>query len=239
MSLCKTMFFSAKTGIRLSFFLHRKTDRVPENTLSENTPSVFVVLVLILFCTENPVSCISQTRADICVFVQLTIHMTYVDLHLKLMPQAAQNDDGANPMASSMKTMNMVMPLMSAFFCFTFPVGLGIYWISSAVVRSVQQVLINRHLNKMDIEVLINENMKKIEEKRAKAGLPPQKITNQAHQSVKNNQQRVEKGNSGSPEAERAKKVEESYKKAAAAKPDSITAKANLVRTFDERNKKK
>lgn len=84
-----------------------------------------------------------------------------------------------------MKTMNMVMPLMSAFFCFTFPVGLGIYWIFSAIVRSVQQVLINRHLNKMDIEVLINENMKKIEEKRAKAGLPPQKITNQAHQNVK------------------------------------------------------
>lgn len=160
-------------------------------------------------------------------------------LNLKLMPQATpQNDDGANPMANSMKTMNMVMPLMSAFFCFTFPVGLGIYWISSAVVRSVQQVLINRHLNKMDIEVLINENMKKIEEKRAKAGLPPQKITNQAHQSVKNIN-KIDKGNSGSPEAERAKKVEESYKKAAAAKPDSITAKANLVRTFDERNKKK
>ena len=160
-------------------------------------------------------------------------------LNLKLMPQATpQNDDGANPMASSMKTMNMVMPLMSAFFCFTFPVGLGIYWISSAVVRSVQQVLINRHLNKMDIEVLINENMKKIEEKRAKAGLPPQKITNQAHQSVKNIN-KIDKGNSGSPEAERAKKVEESYKKAAAAKPDSITAKANLVRNFDERNKKK
>ena len=160
-------------------------------------------------------------------------------LNLKLMPQATpQNDDGANPMVSSMKTMNMVMPLMSAFFCFTFPVGLGIYWISSAVVRSVQQVLINRHLNKMDIEVLINENMKKIEEKRAKAGLPPQKITNQAHQSVKNIN-KIDKGNSGSPEAERAKKVEESYKKAAAAKPDSITAKANLVRTFDERNKKK
>ena len=107
-------------------------------------------------------------------------------LNLKLMPQAApQNDNGSNPMASSMKTMNMVMPLMSAFFCFSFPVGLGIYWISSALVRSAQQVLINRHLDKMDIEVLINENMKKIEKKREKEGLPPQKITNQAHQSVR------------------------------------------------------
>ena len=160
-------------------------------------------------------------------------------LNLKLMPQAApQNDNGSNPMASSMKTMNMVMPLMSAFFCFSFPVGLGIYWISSALVRSAQQVLINRHLDKMDIEVLINENMKKIEKKREKEGLPPQKITNQAHQSVKNIN-KIDKGNSGSPEAERAKKVEEAYSKAANARPDSITAKANMVRSFDERNKKK
>ncbi len=163
-------------------------------------------------------------------------------LNLKLMPQAAaqQNTDDstANSMANSMKTMNTVMPIMSAVFCFTFPVGLGIYWISSAVVRSIQQLLINRHLNKMNIDDLINENMKKMEKKREKAGLPPQKITNQAHQSVKNIN-RIEKGNSGSNESERAKKVEESYRRASGAKPGSITAKANMVRDFDERNKKK
>ena len=163
-------------------------------------------------------------------------------LNIKLMPQAAaqQNTDDstANSMANSMKTMNTVMPLMSAVFCFTFPVGLGIYWISSAVVRSIQQLLINRHLNKMNIDDLVNENMKKMEKKREKAGLPPQKITNQAHQSVKNIN-KIEKGKSGSGESERAKKVEESYRKAANAKPGSITAKANMVRDFDERNKKK
>ena len=163
-------------------------------------------------------------------------------LNLKLMPQAGaqQNTDDstANSMANSMKTMNTVMPIMSAVFCFTFPVGLGIYWISSAVVRSIQQLLINRHLNKMNIDDLVNENMKKMEKKREKAGLPPQKITNQAHQSVKNIN-RIEKGNSGSNESERAKKVEESYRRASSAKPGSITAKANMVRDFDERNKKK
>ncbi len=165
-------------------------------------------------------------------------------LNLKLMPQAATQTDGndqANAMASSMKTMNMVMPLMSAFFCFTFPVGLGIYWIASAVVRSVQQLLINRHLNKMDIDDLVNENMKKIEKKREKAGLPPQKITNQAHQSAKNiNKPVINKGNSGNNSAsERARKVDEAYEKSRNAKVGSITAKANLVRDFDERNKKK
>ena len=161
-------------------------------------------------------------------------------LNLRLMPQAAtQNgNDENNAMASSMKTMNTVMPLMSAFFCFTFPVGLGIYWIASAVVRSIQQLLINRHLNKMDIDDLVNENMRKMEAKRAKEGLPPQKITNQAHQSARNIN-KVEKGMSGTDESSRAKKVEEAYKNASHAKAGSITAKANLVRDFDERNKKK
>ena len=161
-------------------------------------------------------------------------------LNLKLMPQAATqngNDDN-NAMASSMKTMNTVMPLMSAFFCFTFPVGLGIYWIASAVVRSIQQLLINRHLNKMNIDDLVNENMRKMEAKRAKEGLPPQKITNQAHQSARNIN-KIDKGMSGSDEASRAKKVEEAYKNASHAKAGSITAKANLVRDYEERNKKK
>ena len=161
-------------------------------------------------------------------------------LNLKLMPQAATqngNNDN-NAMASFMKTMNTVMPLMSAFFCFTFPVGLGIYWIASAVVRSIQQLLINRHLNKMNIDDLVNENMRKMEAKRAKEGLPPQKITNQAHQSARNIN-KIEKGMSGTDEANRAKKVEEAYKNASHAKAGSITAKANLVRDFEERNKKK
>ena len=160
-------------------------------------------------------------------------------LNLKLMPQAAtQPNYDNNAMASSMKTMNTVMPLMSAFFCFTFPVGLGIYWIASAVVRSIQQLLINRHLNKMNIDDLVNENMKKMEAKRAKEGLPPQKITNQAHQSVKNIN-KIDKGMSGSDEANRAKKVEEAYQNASHAKAGSITAKANMVKAFDEKNKKK
>ena len=100
-------------------------------------------------------------------------------------------------------------------------------------MRSVQQVLINRHLNKMDINDLVNENLKKMEKKREKAGLPPQKITNQAHQSVRN----INKNENTSDD--KIKKVEESYQKASNARPGSITAKANMVRDFDERNKKK
>ena len=157
-------------------------------------------------------------------------------LNYKLMPQASAAGNGENPMMNSMKTMNTVMPLMSAVFCFTFPVGLGIYWIASAVVRSVQQFIINRHLDKMDINDLVNENMKKLEKKREKKGLPAQKITSQAHQSAKNIN-KVEKGSSANT-AERSKKVENAYQSAEHAKPGSITAKANMVKQYNERNKK-
>lgn len=159
-------------------------------------------------------------------------------LNLKLMPTGSQSESG-DTMANSMKTMNTVMPLMSFVFCFTFPVGLGIYWVVSAVVRSIQQVLINKHMDKIDINDLINENLKKAEKRREKAGLPPQKITNQAHQSTKNVTTKVTKGQSGSDLDEKTRKVEESYQKALNAKPGSITAKANMVRDYNERNKKK
>ena len=196
----------------------------------------------VLNIADQPLSYI-KTGSPILIIAALAIPLlswATQMLNLKLMPQAATqngNNDN-NAMASSMKTMNTVMPLMSAFFCFTFPVGLGIYWIASSVVRSIQQLLINRHLNKMNIDDLVNENMKKMEAKRAKEGLPPQKITNQAHQSARNIN-KIEKGMSGTDEANRAKKVEEAYKNASHAKAGSITAKANLVRDFEERNKKK
>ena len=149
-------------------------------------------------------------------------------LNIKLMPQMSSDDDksAAN---SSMKTMNTFMPLMSAFFCLSFPVGLGIYWIASAVVRSIQQVVINKKLDSEDINDIIEANLKKAEKKREKAGLPPQKITNQAHQSVKHLE---------SDSASKQEKVNQAYENARKASPGSIAAKANMVRDYNERNKK-
>ena len=160
-------------------------------------------------------------------------------LSTKLMQGQQPKPDPDNPTAQSMQMMMVTMPLFSAFICITMPAGLGIYWIASAVVRSAQQWFINRHLDKMDINDLVNENMKKMEKQRTKEGLPPQKITNQANQSTKNINTKIDKGSSNTNAEERARKVEESYQNARNAKPGSITAKANMVRDFDERNKKK
>lgn len=109
---------------------------------------------------------------------------------------------------------------------------------SKCCSKVCSRLLSIKKMDKIQIEDLISENMKKMEKKREKAGLPPQKITNQAHQSAKNIN-KIEKGSSNTNVETRAKKVEEAYKDAANAKPGSITAKANLVKAFDERNKKK
>lgn len=59
-------------------------------------------------------------------------------LSTKLMPQAGNGND---QMAQQMRTMNIMMPLFSFVICFSVPVGLGIYWIFTAVYRCVQQVI--------------------------------------------------------------------------------------------------
>ena len=81
-------------------------------------------------------------------------------INVKLMPQAAtdNNNAQASTMAQSMKTMNMVMPIFSAWLCLSLPAGMGIYWVAGSVVRSIQQVIINRHIDKMDFEEIIKKN---------------------------------------------------------------------------------
>ena len=49
-------------------------------------------------------------------------------LNYKLMPQAPSSNNGnktANSMENSMKTMNTVMPVFSAFMCLSFSIGIG------------------------------------------------------------------------------------------------------------------
>ncbi len=153
-------------------------------------------------------------------------------LNYKLMPQ--QSTNGQDSMQNSMKTMNTIMPVFSAFMCISFSMGIGIYWIAGAVIRCIQQVIINRRIAGMDTEELIRKSQEKRAKKRAKKGLPESRITQQARTNVKKIREPEKYGktvnDSDSPDY---------YKNAANARPDSITAKANLVRQFDEKNKRK
>lgn len=169
-------------------------------------------------------------------------------LNYKLMPQPNSDRKDGQPMStmeSSMKTMNNVMPIMSAVFCLSLAVGIGIYWIAGAVIRSIQQIALNKYMDKVDLDKLIEANQAKMAKKREKAGLPPQKITQQARQNVRKIEEPQPEVDEEKIAAERAEKRAQAQKKSteyyqnASAKPGSLAAKANMVRQFDEKNSKK
>ena len=147
------------------------------------------------------------------------------------------NDTAAN-MQSSMKMMNNIMPIMSVVFCFTLPAGLGIYWIASAVVRMIQQIVINKKLESLDVEEMVKKNLEKVNEKRKKEGLPP--ISAHVPAEVAEPQQKKTEL-SEEDLKERQKKIEAAteYYNNKAAKPGSIAAKARMVEQYNEKNMKK
>lgn len=157
-------------------------------------------------------------------------------------PVTNNSEAEENTMASSMKMMNNMMPLMSAFFCITMPAGLGIYWIATSVIMIIQQLVLNAYFNRMDMEELIMKNLEKANKKRAKKGLPPQSVSNIAKQTVRNLE------NADQIKAEQQKRMEQTqnhikesteYYKKGAAKPGSLAAKANMVQQYNERTDKK
>ncbi len=156
-------------------------------------------------------------------------------INTKLMPQPENNNSQDNAMASSMKTMNYMMPLMSAIFCYTLPAGMGLYWIAGSVVRSIQQVIINKHIDKMDLDELIKKNVEKRNKKLEKSGINPKTINNYANMSTRT----ISSKASSMTQEEKdlaVKKSTEYYNRNA--KAGSLASKANMVKQYNEKNNK-
>ncbi len=172
-------------------------------------------------------------------------------INYKLMPQAATNDDNnkkkqpssdtAEAMQQSMKMMNTLMPIMSAWFCLTLPAGMGLYWVIGAVVRSIQQVAINKHIDRMDIEAEIEKNVEKYKEKLKKQGIDAAKLQAASKINTKNISSKTSYQNTAAKrpskteeeKAEDIRKSTEYYN--SNAKPGSLAAKANMVKQYNER----
>ena len=197
------------------------------------------------FNIANSPSNLLKTGSAVIMFLAILIPLLAAAtqyLNVKLMPQAnanaANGEGGDDAMANTMKQMNMTMPLMSAVFCFTLPAGLGLYWIMSALVRSIQQFVLNKHFDKVDLDEVIKKNLEKLNEKRAKKGLPPEKLNEKAIRAAQ--VKPVDEKELAAKKAEN----QERMKKATAyynedAKPGSLASKANMVKKFEEKNLKK
>lgn len=141
-----------------------------------------------------------------------------------------------NAMLQSMKMMNNILPIMSVVFCFTFSTCIGVYWIISSVATLLIQIYVNSYMNKLDINDVIKKNIEKINVKRAKQGLPPQKISSVANVSTRNVAEE-QKTDADKKKQERDNQIKQSteYYKSTSNNPNSLAAKANMVKQYDER----
>ena len=108
---------------------------------------------------------------------------------------------------------------------------MGIYWIAGSVVRSIQQIVINKHIDKMDLDAMIAKNIEKNKGKLEKKKEQYAKLNEYANQNTKN----VDRYKS---QAEKDAALKAAQEKNANAKPGSIAAKANMVKTYNEKNNK-
>ena len=162
-------------------------------------------------------------------------------INIKLMPQqdTGSKDSQASSMAQSMKTMNMIMPIMSAWFCFTLPSGLGLYWVAGSVIRSIQQVVINKHIDKMDFDAIIKKNSVKSAKKLEKMKQAQERMSTYASMNTRNIQNKSNNSSTmtQAEKEEALKKAKERYQ-SSGSKSGSMMTKANMVKDYNEKNGK-
>ena len=176
----------------------------------------------------------------------------------------SNQDDSDNPAAASMKMMNIFMPIMSAFIAFSvpamlygmpifslwigfsYPAGLGLYWIATAVIQTIIQICINRYYDKLGVDEIVRRNVEQRNKKRAKKGLPPEKIAKNATTSTKKidsetkSQERIDKLQQKKEQNDKkVKEILEATNYYKSAKPGSLAEKAGMVAKYNEKNSKK
>lgn len=182
---------------------------------------------------ESPSNIMKQGGVMIAVALIIPLLAAFTQwLNVKLMPQA--ESDPNDQTANTMKSMNIMMPAMSAVFCFSLPSGMGLYWIFGAIVRIVQQIFINKHIDKMDVDAMIEKNSEKAKEKAEKRKEKAQDSsvgTERTPAGVSRKNRLVTKLN---PSQE--KKIEEMNQSRRQKKfrQDSLSDKADMVRRFNE-----
>ena len=149
-------------------------------------------------------------------------------------PQPTGDNSQADSMAQSMKMMNVMMPLMSVWFAFSFPAGMGIYWIANAVVRIILQILMNKRIDKIDINELIEQNKEKSKKKLEQIQANQERMQAYAAMNTRSIQTKASYVN----KAESTDVDESAVTKPTEYAPGSMAAKANMVSEFNKRNSK-
>lgn len=145
-------------------------------------------------------------------------------LNMKISMSSQQNTGNgtADSMMSSMKVMSYSMCVVSAIFCYTFPAGLGLYWVIGSAVQVVIQLILNKKFANMDTDQIIKQSIEKANRKRAKKGLPPNTISTAAATNTRNYK----------PQTTETSQNTTGTGSAGGARKGSISEKANLNKKY-------
>ena len=103
-------------------------------------------------------------------FISAALSWVSMKLSTKWNPTTANQDEKAQ---ATMKSMNLMMPLMSIWICFVMPAAMGIYWIANSVFGMVRDFILTKIFMKQLAEeeaeraARRSQREKEIEEKRA------------------------------------------------------------------------
>ena len=163
-------------------------------------------------------------------------------LSVVVMQNQTKKDDNSEPdqMQQTMKSMNIMMPLLSAWFCWQFASGIGIYWIASSIFMMFTYMIINKKFEKVSIDDMVKENIEKANKKRAKKGLAPLSQT-QITKNIKNieiNNERAAKEREEKLSKQKLNTEESNKYYFGDENPDSLFTKANMVQKYNEKHNK-
>lgn len=144
-------------------------------------------------------------------------------INTKLVQTPNNNAGNGDSMAQSMKMMNYFMPLMSGFFCLSLNMGIGLYWVTGSLFRIVQALLINKKMDKVSMEELIEQN----KEKAAKKNKKRQEMNRQMEQYSKTKTASIKTASSYQNNPE--KETENQVKVNKDIKAGSISGYANML----------
>jgi YidC/Oxa1 family membrane protein insertase len=163
-------------------------------------------------------------------------------LNMKVTQRNQPQLDTSTQMGSTMSTMNTMMPIMSLFFTTTLPAGMGVYWISSALFRTLITLVIDKVIGKTSVEEIIEKNKDKAAAKAEKRGeqqakleayasMNTRKISDIAKANRTENESVADKSNQKSKSSAPSGK---STKQSGEAGGQSISSIANMLKKRDD-----
>ena len=101
----------------------------------------------------------------------LAVVTQFIQGKLQSAVSANKKTNTDDPAQQTTKMMTTIMPIMSGAFCLMLPIGVGIYWIASAVFTIIQTLFINKYLDKINVDEMLEKSKEKNIKRQEKLGV--------------------------------------------------------------------